>query len=103
MALREVSQELALGFANLIIGLNPEAIIVDTWAAAAWEIVEKEVWATLRERVRAAWLEGIRIRPSTHAENAALLGAVALVLGRFFQSFDQSGREPDASRVQIRG
>jgi hypothetical protein len=28
---------------------------------------------------------------------------VALVLGRFFQSFDQSGREPDASRVQIRG
>lgn len=102
MAVRAVSQELALGFGNLIIGLNPEAIIVDTWAAAAWEIVEKEVWATLRERVPAAWLEGIRIRPSTHAENAALLGAVALVLARFFQSFDQSGREPAANRVQIR-
>lgn len=102
-AVREVSQELALGFANLIIGLNPEAIIVDTWAAAAWDLVEREVWATLRERVPAAWLDGIRIRPSTHAEDASLLGAVALVLARFFQSFEQPAREPINSRVHIRG
>ncbi|MBL8228589.1 MAG: ROK family transcriptional regulator [Bryobacterales bacterium] len=102
-AIREVSQQLALGLANLIIGLNPEAIVVDTWAAVAWELVEKEVWATLRERVPAAWLDGVRIRPSTHAENASLLGAVALVLARFFQSFEQPSRDPQANRVQIRG
>jgi predicted NBD/HSP70 family sugar kinase len=102
-AIEEAARCLALGLANLIIGLNPEAIIVDQWCAAAWTLIEKTVWRVLRERVPAAWLEGIRINPSAHAHDASLLGAVALALTRYFHSFDHS--EPDEARnfVQMRG
>lgn len=102
-SLMEAGRHLALGLANLVIGLNPEAIVVDNWAASAWDIIGKPVWEVLRQRVPAAWLEGIRIYPSVHAEDSSLLGAVALVLIRYFHSFDHS--EPDEARnfVQMRG
>lgn len=100
--LKEAAHHLALGMANLIIGLNPEAVIVDNWAAAGWSLVEKEVWALLRKRVPSPWLEGIRIRPSSHAEDAPLHGAVALALTRYFHSFDHEEAEEPANRVHIR-
>ncbi|MCC6363229.1 MAG: ROK family transcriptional regulator [Bryobacterales bacterium] len=102
-SLLEAGRHLALGLANLVIGLNPEAIVVDNWAASAWDIIDKPVWEVLRQRVPAAWLEGIRVYPSAHAEDSSLLGAVALALTRYFHSFDHS--EPDEARnfVQMRG
>ncbi|MCS7025175.1 MAG: ROK family transcriptional regulator [Bryobacteraceae bacterium] len=101
-AIREVSRELALGLANLILGLNPETIVLDSWAALAWDLVEKGVWAALRARVPEAWLEGVRIRPSSHAEDSSLLGAIALVLANFFHSFEPSPRQISPTRVRIR-
>ena len=91
--IEEGARSLALGVSNLIIGLNPEAIVVDSWAADAWDMVEKSVWTVLRERVPAAWLEGIRIYPSAHARDSSLLGAIALALTRYFHSFDHGGSE----------
>ncbi|MCC6342331.1 MAG: ROK family transcriptional regulator [Bryobacterales bacterium] len=102
-SLSEAGRHLALGLANLIIGLNPEAIAVDNWAASAWDIIDKPVWDVLRQRVPAAWLEGIRIYPSAHAEDSSLLGAVALVLTRYFHSFDHGDPGEAQNFVQIRG
>lgn len=102
-AVEEAAAHLALGFANLIIGLNPEAILFDNWAAALWPGIERRVWGVLRERTPAAWLEGIRVQPSAHVENSSLLGAIAIVLTSYFHSFDPEGSEESGNRVQMRG
>lgn len=95
------ARNLALGISNLIIGLNPEAIVLDSWAADAWDLVEKTIWTVLRERVPAAWLEGIRINPSVHAQDSSLLGAIALALTRYFHSFAH-GESEESLTVHMR-
>ncbi len=87
-ALEETARYAALGFANLVWALNPEAIVVGDWMAEAWDLIEKNVWETIRRRVPAYYLSGVRIFPSQHAADSPLLGAVALVLTRYFTSFD---------------
>lgn len=102
-AVQEAARHLALGFASLIVGLNPEAIVIDNWAAAGWDLIEDLVSEELRHRVRAAWLEGIHIEPSTHAHDSSLLGAIALVLTRYFHSFDHGKVEDTRNLVSMQG
>lgn len=102
-AVEEAASYLALGFANLLIGLNPEAILFDNWAAALWTIIERKVWLVLRERAPAAWLDGVRLLPSAHAENSSLLGAVAFVLAGYFHTFEHGQEGEAANLVQMRG
>ena len=87
-ALDETACHLGTGFANLIWALNPEAIVVGDWLAEAWDMIEEHIWKTVRSRVAGYYLSGVRIYPSTHAADSSLLGAVALVLNRFFTSFN---------------
>jgi len=102
-AVLEAARHLALGFANLIIGLNPEAIVIDNWAAAGWSLIEGVITEVLRERVPPAWLEGIRIFPSAHAEDSSLLGAIGLALTRYFHSFDHGKVEEGRNLVSMQG
>jgi predicted NBD/HSP70 family sugar kinase len=88
--LRETAHQVGLGFVNLVMALNPEAIIVGDYLAAGWDLVEDVVWSVLRSRVPSYYLAGVRIFPSEHAADSSLLGAVALVLSQFFTSFDHS-------------
>jgi predicted NBD/HSP70 family sugar kinase len=101
-AIEEAGRQLALGLANLIIGLNPEAVVVDDWAAAGWDLIERLVWDILRDRVPAAWLEGIRIYPSAHPQDSSLRGAVAFALARYFLSFEHGVKE-EPNMVSMRG
>lgn len=87
-ALQETARYLGVGLANLIMGLNPEAIFLDSWGASGWDLLRGAVWKAIRASVPASWLEGVQVRPSLHADNASLLGAVALALSRYFLTFD---------------
>ncbi|MBI3207679.1 MAG: ROK family transcriptional regulator [Candidatus Solibacter usitatus] len=100
-AVREAASYLGLGVANLITGLNPEAIVVDDWASAMWPIVEPEVWKVVRARVPEAWWRGVRIERCQHAEDASLFGAVALALTRHFHSFDHGETVEGRNVVQF--
>jgi predicted NBD/HSP70 family sugar kinase len=91
--LREVAQYVGLGFVNLIMALNPQAIVIGDYLADAWDLLEDTVWGVLRRRVPAYYLSGIRILPSRHRADAPLAGAVALVLSRFFNSFEDGGEK----------
>lgn len=98
-ALNETAGYLGLGLANLIMGLNPEAIFLDSWGAAGWDLLKGPVWTAIRGCVPASWLEGVQVRPSAHTADASLRGAVALALSRFFLSFVHSGAESSGTRV----
>ncbi len=100
-SLLETAHNLGLGFANLIMGLNPESIYIDTWAAAGWDLLKSPVWKVLRRSVPASWLEGVQVRASVHAEQASLLGAVALALSQYFLSFDHSAPSESPKQVRI--
>lgn len=93
--LEEIARNLSLGFVNLILALNPEAIIVGDYLAEGWSLMEQRIWDGLRERIPQRYLSRIRIVPEQHSGNSILMGAVARVLSHFFTTFDneEEGRE----------
>src|SRR5437660_8248921 len=99
--LRETAHHVGLGFVNLVMALNPEAIVVGDYLAAGWDLVGDVVWSVLRSRVPSYYLAGVRIFPSEHAADSSLLGAVALVLGQFFTSFDHGNTAGSSHSVLI--
>jgi len=82
--LREAAVYMALGFANIAVALNPETIVVDDFVAAGWDILEPLIWERLREQRQPFWLSDLKIVPSEHALDSSRLGAVALVLSKYF-------------------
>lgn len=83
--LENAAEYMALGFSNIVMALNPGAIIVDDFVASGWDIFEPLIWRTLRLRLQEFWLAGLRIVPSEHALDSSRLGAVALVLSKYFR------------------
>jgi hypothetical protein len=51
-------------------------------------MIEQSVWDVVRSRVAGYCLSGLRIIPSRHPADSSLLGAIAVVLMRFFTTFD---------------
>jgi len=90
-ALSEVADSLALGLANLLMVFNPEAIIVGDFAADAWDLIEARIWAVLKGRAPRYALAPVRIVPTTHACDSALLGGASVVFSHFFTRFDNGG------------
>jgi len=101
-ALREAAHHAGMGFVNLIMALNPEALVVGDYLAQAWDLVEDLVWGVVRSRVPAYYLSGVRIFPSRHAADSSLLGAAALVFSQFFTSFDRTNDSDSSAPVVMR-
>ncbi len=93
-ALRQVAVHVGAGLANIIRALNPEAIVLGDYLALGWDLIEDVVWEVLRARLPQYYLSGLRILPSEHAADSALLGGVALVLARFLTTFTQAEANP---------
>lgn len=82
--LRETAAFVGMGFANLNAAFNPEAIVVGDYLASGWDLMKDWVWEALRSRAPHRYLTRLRIMPSRHGRDSALMGALALVLCRFF-------------------
>lgn len=100
-ALRETARYFALGCVNLVVALNPQAIIVGEPFARAWNLVEDILQTELRSRVPAYQLSGLRLLPSRTGADAAVRGAAALVLASFFTRFDHTGDDSLTGTVQM--
>lgn len=98
---REVAHSLALGFINLIMTLNPEAIVMGDYLAEGWDLMEELVWDLLRQRVPAYLLTGLRIGPSQQGAETTLMGSLALVMTRFFRSFEHRNERREAAAVSM--
>jgi predicted NBD/HSP70 family sugar kinase len=83
-ALQNTAKYLGLGIANLVHGFNPEMVIVGDNLKDAWDLVGDTIVSTVRSRVPAYYLDGLRIIPSSCKEDPSLLGAMALVLAHNF-------------------
>jgi len=60
------------------------------------------VWAVVRSGAPRYFSNELRILPSRYKADGPLMGAVALVLTSFFNSFDHSSRATPANSVSIR-
>lgn len=102
-ALTETARHVGLGFVNLIMALNPQAIVLGDYLAESWDLIEDTVWTVLRGRVAPYYLSGLRIFPSRHGAESSLRGAVALVFSRFFSGFGNENGVQSANSVHMRG
>jgi len=98
-ALRQTALALGEGFVSLIWVFNPQAIVVGGYYAEAWDLAEGAIWEALRARAPHYILTGLRILPSKHAADAALLGAASVVLLHFFTRFDHGSDEAPSRSV----
>jgi predicted NBD/HSP70 family sugar kinase len=97
--LRQVARDLGLGFVNLVMVFNPEALVVGGYIADAWDLIEDIVWQALRSRAPHYALAGLRVFPSNHPADSSLLGAVALVYSHYFTRFDHGGDGAQSASV----
>ena len=79
-AVETVAQGLGEGLASIVLALNPAAIAVDDYAAAAWPIVEPVVNRILRQ-LPSHWVDGLSVFPSSRTP---LEGAIAGALSHYF-------------------
>jgi glucokinase len=89
--LHETAEHVGIGFVNLRQVFDPEVIIVGNYLADAWDIMGETVWTVMRKRLASRYVDRLRILPAQHTEDSTLMGAMAIVLARFFGSHD-SGR-----------
>ena len=101
--LNETARHVGLGFVNLVMALNPQAIVLSDYLAESWDLIEDTVWSVLRGRVAPYYLSGLRIFPSCHGAESSLRGAVALVFSRFFGGFGDENDAQSANSVRMRG
>lgn len=86
-ALIDTARCLGVGISNLVIGFNPEAVVVGGEIARAWPLVESALKETIENSVRRG-LSSARILPSTLGEKPTVRGALSLVLaGKFAAAF----------------
>ncbi|MGE5646536.1 MAG: ROK family protein [Acidobacteriota bacterium] len=100
--LHKTARYVGIGFVNLIMALNPQAIIVNDYLAEAWDLIKDVVWDAIRGRMAGYYLRTVRICPSRHGSDASLMGTVAMVFSHFFSSFDHGTEAVPANAVLIR-
>ena len=100
-AVRETGRNIGLGVVNLIWALNPEAVVLGDYVARGWDLFEEPIWEVIRRRVAPYNLTGLQVVPSRLGADASILGAVALVLTRFFTTFDNDATASAPGSVSI--
>jgi len=104
-AVRETARNIGLGVVNLVWALNPEAVILGDYVAPDWDLFEDIIWDVIRRRVAPYNLSGLQVVPSKLGADASILGAVALVLMRFFTTFehDEDATTPGSVSIHSSG
>jgi len=95
-ALEETARHLGTGIANMVWGLDADAVVIDGALARAWQITAP----LLRERLPGIYQASglpVLLRPSALAGDGAVIGAASMPFSTVFASFDP----PPAVRASI--
>lgn len=84
-ALKETVQFLGIGISNLIVGLSPQAVVIDGSITRAWDLIGNELESIAERSVRRGLPKTI-IMASSLGDSPTLIGSFSLVLARKFAS-----------------
>jgi predicted NBD/HSP70 family sugar kinase len=101
--LMETARHIGLGFVNLVMALNPQAIVLGDYLAESWDLIEDTVWSVLRGRVAPYYLSGLRIFPSRHGAESSLRGGSGAGVQPVFGGFGDENDAQSANSVRMRG
>ena len=71
---------LGVGIVNLLHIFNPSRIILGGSVTKSFDLFREPMWATIRERAWAPYLEDFDIAPAELGDDVGLIGAMALIL-----------------------
>ena len=74
----------ALGIQNIIVGLNPEFLVVAGTVCRAWSLVATAVQAEMRRGIHGLVADRTQIIPSSLKEKPSLVGAITLGVAECF-------------------
>jgi predicted NBD/HSP70 family sugar kinase len=84
-ALKETARFLGIGISNLIVGLSPQAVIVNGTIVEAWDLISGELYSMAERSVRHDLPKTV-IMASSLGDYPTLIGALSLVLAKKFAS-----------------
>lgn len=87
-ALEETWRWLSTGLANMIWGLNPDAVVIDSPMNEAWPLLASYLRSQFPDEKEIANFRQLVIRPSSLAGDATLVGAGTLSFQHLFESGD---------------
>lgn len=85
--LKETGYYLGLGITNIILSIDPEAVILSGGITRAWSIIYPEIMKVVKERTSSGRERNIEILPSSLSERSRLLGAATLVIKEIFDYY----------------
>ena len=84
--IRETARSLGLGISNIVWGLDPEAIVLNTALNAVWNILSQEIQEQLPDPHQWPACRKLKIRPSALGEDGVVIGAATLAFASLFDT-----------------
>jgi predicted NBD/HSP70 family sugar kinase len=83
-ALTETTQYLAIGLQNIVVGLNPEFVVIAGAITKAWSLVSDQLLIQMRKGILGLPFERTQVIPTSLREKPSLLGALSLATAASF-------------------
>ena len=83
-ALTETAQYLAIGLQNIVVGLNPEFVVIAGAITKAWSLVSDQLQIQMRKGILGLPFERTQVIPTSLREKPSLVGALSLATAASF-------------------
>lgn len=83
-ALAETAQYLATGLQNIVVGLNPEFVVIAGAITKAWPLVSDQLQIQMRKGILGLPFERTQVIPTSLREKPSLVGALSLATAASF-------------------
>ena len=77
-SLLETAQYLAIGVQNIVVGLNPEFVVIAGDITKAWSLVSDQLQVQMRRGILGLPFERTQVIPTSLREKPSLVGALSL-------------------------
>jgi len=96
--LRETARYLGIGIANIVWGLDPDAVVIDGTCTDAWPLIAPAIQDQFASERDFPSFRNLVLRPSALRGEAAIIGAAALPFQRLFTEGNDSQSSPRGER-----
>jgi len=82
--LTETARYLAMGLQNIVVGLNPEFVVIAGAITKAWPLVSDQLQIQMRKGILGLPFERTQVIPTSLREKPSLVGALSLATAASF-------------------